>query len=85
MGYVGKVLSLSPLLLPPRIDSPFRMTMAPAIVLAEPSDVRLLGYSAAAGWTLVLDHEPHQSLRLLASPDSLFSADLRATALRPSP
>lgn len=69
MGYVGKVSSgLSPLL--PRICSPLWVTMAPAIILAEPGDVRLLGYSAATGWALSLDH----SFRLSISSSSLPSA-----------
>lgn len=63
MGYVGKVSSLVPPLLP-RICSPLWVAMAPAIVLAEPGDVRLLGYSAPTGGARGLDH---QSFRLSVS------------------
>lgn len=67
MGYVGKVSSgLSPLL--PRICSPLWVTEAPAVILAEPGDVRLLGYPAATGGARSLDH----GLRLLISA-SIFS------------
>lgn len=72
MGYVGKVSSgLSPLL--PRICSPLWVTMASAIVLAEPGDVRLLGHSTATGWTLCLYH----SFRLSISA-SIFPSALRS-------